>query len=303
MFANAIHVKMLNGFRQGVSDGSGDHDHEDHDHDDTQITTLDGQINGAGGLLEGASPQTGPVIRRNGLFPIFDKTLWSVRGIVFHVTDSGIPSTTKMLGTTGYRVVDKTSDFDGVVDDVASLNTLLPVNANGDTLVGVGKSLLFGAYNFTPVQYKRTIADFAFAATGQGELTRIFVMGRDDQAGVSDDWVNQATGETGLKLGNNSDQGFYKMTFTQTDSTTNVSSMRISADICYSTPNDNQPQMNPAVSYSFNTYDGANFTPPVITLVPGFLTWSAYINFPGTSIPHSFDFPKSVEIRLTRMPY
>jgi hypothetical protein len=33
MFANAIHVKMLNGFRQGVSDGS-----EDHDHDDTEIT-------------------------------------------------------------------------------------------------------------------------------------------------------------------------------------------------------------------------------------------------------------------------
>ena len=38
MFANAIHVKMLNGFRQGVSDGSGDHDHEDHDHDDTELT-------------------------------------------------------------------------------------------------------------------------------------------------------------------------------------------------------------------------------------------------------------------------
>ena len=33
MFANAIHVKMLNGFRQGVSDGS-----EDHDHDATEIT-------------------------------------------------------------------------------------------------------------------------------------------------------------------------------------------------------------------------------------------------------------------------
>ena len=38
MFANSIHVKMLNGFRQGVSDGSGDHDHEDHDHDDTELT-------------------------------------------------------------------------------------------------------------------------------------------------------------------------------------------------------------------------------------------------------------------------
>jgi len=302
MFANAIHVKMLNGFRQGVSDGSGDHDHEDHDHDDTQITTLDGQINGAGGLLEGASPQTGPVIRRNGNFTIFDKTLWSVWGIFFNVAGD-IPSTTKMLGTTNFKVVDKTSDFDAVVDDVASLNTLLPVNANGDTLVGVGKSLLFGAYNFTPVQYKRTIADFAFSATGQGELNRIFIMGRDDQDGVSNDWVNQATGETGLKLGNNSDQGFYKMTFTQIDNTTNVTSMRISADICYSTPIDNIPHTNPAVSYSFNTYDGANFTPPVITLKAGFLTWSAYINFPGTSIPHSFDFPKRVEIRLTKMPY
>jgi hypothetical protein len=298
MFANAIHVKMLNGFRQGVSDGS-----EDHDHDDTQITTLDGQINGAGGLLENASPQTGPVIRQSGVFTIINKTLTGVRGIFFHTTDSGIPSTTKMLGTTNYKVVDKTSDFESVVDDVASLNTLLPVNANGDTLVGVGKSLLFGAYNFTPVQYKRTITDFAFSAAGYGELNRIFVLGRDDQPGVSDDWVNQATGETGLKLGNNSDQGFYKMTFTQIDSTTNVSAMRISADICYSTPNDNVPQMDPAVSFSFNTYDGANFTPPVITLMAGFLKWEAYINFPGTSIPHSFDFPKSVEIRLTRMPY
>ena len=41
MFANAIHVKMLNGFRQGLvaSDGSGDHDHDDHDHGSTTELT------------------------------------------------------------------------------------------------------------------------------------------------------------------------------------------------------------------------------------------------------------------------
>ena len=152
MFANAIHVKMLNGFRQGVSDGSEDHDHDDHDHDDTQITTLDGQINGAGGLLENASPQTGPVIRQSGVFTIINKTLTGVRGIFFHTTDSGIPSTTKMLGTTGYKVVDKTSDFDGVVGDVSAVrndvNVVMaaPTWKPFDTL-GAGNTTIFARSN------------------------------------------------------------------------------------------------------------------------------------------------------------
>ena len=152
MFANAIHVKMLNGFRQGVSDGSGDHDHEDHDHDDTQITTLDGQINGAGGLLEGASPQTGPVIRQSGVFTIIDKTLTGVRALFFHPTLSGIPSTTKMLGTAFYKVVDKTSDFNAVVSDVAGVrndvNVVMgaPTWGRFDTL-GAGNTTIFARSN------------------------------------------------------------------------------------------------------------------------------------------------------------
>ena len=152
MFANAIHVKMLNGFRQGVSDGSEDHDHDDHDHDDTQITTLDGQINGAGGLLEGASPQTGPVIRQDGVFSLFNKTLWSVRGLYFNSAFSGVPSTTKMLGTANSKVVDKTSDFDGVVGDVSAVRNdvnivmAAPTWGSFDTL-GAGNTTIFARSN------------------------------------------------------------------------------------------------------------------------------------------------------------
>ena len=48
---------------------------DEHDHDDTQLTLLDEQINGTGGLLEDAHPQTVPVIRQSGEFAIADKTI------------------------------------------------------------------------------------------------------------------------------------------------------------------------------------------------------------------------------------
>ena len=296
MFANAIHVKMLNGFRQGVSDGSGDHDHEDHDHDDTQITTLDGQINGAGGLLEGASPQTGPVIRRNGNFTIFDKTLWSVWGIFFNVAGD-IPSTTKMLGTTNFKVVDKTSDFDAVVDDVASLNTLLPVNANGDTTVGVGKSLLFDAYNFTPIQYKRSM-EFTFLPSDTFfDNNRIFSFGSNS---TTSDWVEQNSGQGDIKL-DHTYAGYYKLTFTQTTFNATVGTLMLSADLPLCQVNDANPHIVHAVSsYSFGHYDANNVSePPKITLVPGFLNWNVFITFPNTNVSGTANF----DIRLTKMPY
>ena len=96
---------------------------EQHDHDDTQLTLLNEQINGTGGLLDDASPQTGPVIRQSGEFAISDKTLSAVRQLYFHPVVSGIPTTAKMLGTSNYKVVDKTSEFDSVVSDVDALQS------------------------------------------------------------------------------------------------------------------------------------------------------------------------------------
>jgi hypothetical protein len=115
--------RLMNGLsgmaiQQDASDES-----EEHEHDDAQLTLLNEQINGTGGLLEGANPQTGPVIQQSGEFAISDKTLSAVRQLYFHPIVSGISATTKMLGTSNYKVVDKTSEFDSMVSDVSALQS------------------------------------------------------------------------------------------------------------------------------------------------------------------------------------
>ena len=108
---------------------------EEHEHDDAQLTLLNEQINGTGGLLEGANPQTGPVIRQSGEFAISDKTLSAVRQLYFHPVVSGIPTTAKMLGTSNYKVVDKTSEFGSVVSDVVLLAISAIISAMGTSIV------------------------------------------------------------------------------------------------------------------------------------------------------------------------
>ena len=70
------------------------------------------------------------------------------------------------------------------------------------------------------------------------------------------------------------------------------------SDIVLSRPNDNAPDVELAqpTAYSFERYDG---TAPVITMVPGFLTWAVHAIFPGTTNNET----ANIRVTLTQMPF
>lgn len=159
----------------------------------------------------------------------------------------------------------------------------------------------FGDYNFTPISYQRTITGFEYLPTGNLANNKVFTWGRVAQGG-NQDWTNVNTGATGIAL-SDPDVGFYKLTITQTSSTGTKTDLRISADVCFSLPNDSIPSTKPAISYSFGTYDGSvNFDPPILTLHPALYVWTAYLTFPNIPVVSPAE-TSNMTIRLTKMPY
>jgi hypothetical protein len=73
------------------------------------------QLTGAVGNNSNSSDEDSDVI--------FNKTLTGVRSLFFHPIVSGIPATTKMLGTSAFKIVDKTSDYDALATDISTLST------------------------------------------------------------------------------------------------------------------------------------------------------------------------------------
>ena len=102
------------------------------------------QLTGAVGNNSNSSDEDSDVI--------LNKTLTGVRSLFFHPIVSGIPATTKMLGTSAFKIVDKTSDFESVVGDVSAVrndvNVVMaaPTWKPFDTL-GAGNTTIFARSN------------------------------------------------------------------------------------------------------------------------------------------------------------
>jgi hypothetical protein len=187
----------------------------------------------------------------------------------------------------------------------SSVGTTLPkpttinntLNVNGDTTLSSLSSLLFGAYIFRPQQFYKDINGFSFNHSGGvASNNLLFNTGNPPVQ----EWTNVNTGQTGQAIDLINNPGAYKITIRQTTAGTQnqINGMRIMSDIVLSRPNDNAPDVELAqpTAYSFDAYDG---TAPVITMVPGFLTWAVHAIFPGTTNNET----ANIRITLTQMPY
>ena len=166
----------------------------------------------------------------------------------------------------------------------------------GNAVINNGYSLLFGAYEFRPIQYYKDITAFSFNNSALGPTNKIFGTGDTD-------WVNVNTGATGqnLNLGEVANRGAYKLGFRQTNGGTigQINSLYIISDLALSRPNDGDPNSTlPSPSaYAFEAYDGTSA--PVITVTPGSFVMNVYAQFPGVSGNET----SNVRITLTQMPY
>lgn len=156
--------------------------------------------------------------------------------------------------------------------------------------------LNFGLYSFRPQQFYKDITGFSFNNAAIGSTNLLFNTGNP----AVQEWtnVNTGTGSQGIDLINN--PGAYKITIRQTTPGTQnqINGIRVMSDIVLSRPNDNSPNVELAqpTAYSFDAYDG---TAPVITMVPGFLTWAVHAKFPGTTNNET----ANIRVTLTQMPF
>jgi hypothetical protein len=193
----------------------------------------------------------------------------------------------------------------------SSLSTTLPkattinatLNVNGNTTLGSANSLLFGAYIFRPQQFYKDITDFSFNHSAIGSTNLLFNTGEPPVQ----EWTNVNTGATNQAINLINNPGAYKITIRQTTngSQNEINGMRVMSDIVLSRPNDPAPiiSLPSPTAYSYELYNGVSGGnapgAPIITMVPGGLTWAVHCTFPQTSNNET----ANIRVTLTHMPY
>ena len=177
------------------------------------------------------------------------------------------------------------------------------LNVNGNTTLGSTNSLLFGAYVFRPQQFYKDITNFSFNNSAIGSTNLLFNTGNP----ANQEWTNVNTGTANQPISLILNPGAYKLTIRQTSSGTlnEILGMYVMSDIVLSRPNDNAPTIELAqpTAYSYTQYNGvsggANPGSPIITMIPGFLTWAVHCTFPNTTGNET----ANIRVTLTQMPY
>ena len=193
----------------------------------------------------------------------------------------------------------------------SSVGTTLPrpttinntLNVNGNTTLGSTNSLLFGAYSFRPQQFYKDITSFSFNNAAVGATNLLFNTGNP----AVQEWTNVNTGVGSQPISLILNPGAYKLTIRQlTNGALNeILGMYIMSDIVLSRPNDNAPTVELAqpTAYSYTQYNGvsggANPGSPIITMIPGFLTWAVHCTFPNTTGNET----ANIRVTLTQMPF
>lgn len=195
-------------------------------------------------------------------------------------------------------------------------------NSNADVLVvkntavelGNTIPINFGSYDFRPQQFYKDITNFSFNDSALGSTNLLFNTGNVGNPGDVPtpgtpilEWfdVNKNLANQGLNILTN--PGAYKLTIRQTSSgaLNEILGMYIMSDIVLSRPNDNAPNVQLAnpTAYSYTQYNGVsggnNPGSPIITMVPGFLTWAVHATFPQTTNNET----ANMRITLTQMPF
>ena len=165
-----------------------------------------------------------------------------------------------------------------------------------EVVFGNSIPLNFGFYSFRPQQYYKDITAFSFNHSAIGSTNLLFNTGNP---GVQE-WTNVNTGATNEAIDLINNPGAYKITIRQTSAGAlgEINGIFIMSDIVLSRPNDGAPTVELAqpTAYSFTSYDGVS---PIITMVPGFLTWAVHCTFPQVSGNET----SNIRITMTQMPF
>ena len=156
--------------------------------------------------------------------------------------------------------------------------------------------ILFGNYSFRPQQFYKDITNFSFNDSAIGATNLLFNTGNP----AVQEWTSVNTGASNQAIDLINNPGAYKITIRQTTNGTQneINGMRVMSDIVLSRPNDPAPIVSlPApTAYSYELYNGIA---PIITMVPGGLTWAIHATFPSTTGNET----ANIRITLTNMPY
>ena len=221
------------------------------------------------------------------------------------------------LGTATNRYYLK-QDIGGPLDQVlqikapsASGEVRFQDNLGGDTLTIKNATvdlkndipLNFGLYSFRPQQFYKDITNFSFNNSALGATNLLFNTGNP----AVQEWTNVNTGVGSQPISLILNPGAYKLTIRQTSSgaLNEILGMYIMSDIVLSRPNDNAPNVELAqpTAYSYTQYNGVsggnNPGSPIITMIPGFLTWAVHCTFPQTTNNET----ANIRVTLTQMPF
>ena len=197
----------------------------------------------------------------------------------------GLSDTLQISAPTANSKVEYRDNSNNVILDVNKTNVAL-----GSTI-----PINFGAFSFRPIQYYKDINDFSFNNSALSGNNLLF------QTNDSN-WTNKNTGASGqlIDLGVFANQGAYKLAFRQINNGIlgEIVGLRFVSDIVLTFPNDAAPNVSlpSPTAYAYQAYDGVA---PEITMVPGFLFFSVYVQFPQVSGNET----SNVRITLTQMPY
>lgn len=204
-----------------------------------------------------------------------------------------------------FRAPGSTSIFKILNNSDATLlqqnNTQLNLNTN--VILNSSSSLSFGSYSFRPQQFYKDITTFSFNNSAIGSTNLLFNTGNP----ANQEWTNVNTGVANQPISLILNPGAYKLTIRQTSggALNEILGMYVMSDIVLSRPNDNAPTIELAqpTAYSYTQYNGvsggANPGSPIITMIPGFLTWAVHCTFPNTTGNET----ASIRVTLTQMPY
>lgn len=177
-------------------------------------------------------------------------------------------------------------------------NSNNPIVSFKKTSVDLGNTipLNFGAYSFRPQQFYKDITNFSFNHSAIGATNLLFNTGNP----AVQEWTNVNTGATNQAIDLINNSGAYKITIRQLalGALNEINGIYVMSDILLSRPNDNAPNVELAqpTAYSYTQYDG---TSPIITMVPGFLTWAVHATFPQVSGNET----ANIRVTLTQMPF
>ena len=198
---------------------------------------------------------------------------------------------------------------------------------NGDVLVVKNTAvelantipINFGSYQFRPIQYVYSttieIRDTADTSAYTNMVFNCLGTAQQPTTGGRNLWTNVNTGATNVDLYNNALEGFYKCSIKQTavSSSGNFNGTEVIFDYILAASVQDTPDLNPPISYGYNTFPADRAGPPALSTVASVLidhnntlasqSQPVFLNFSDPPILGPTFETMTVQIKLTKLDF